>query len=72
MYLELREVAGALHGIVNDPSDKQTSMFYRVFPLKANEPRRWNLYIKSTKPHGSGDLKLKDVLNTSGSRSRAL
>ena len=41
------------------------SMFYRVFPNKANEPttklkpRRWNYYGKSTKPHGPGDLKLK-------------
>ena len=62
--------------MVDDHADNKVSMFYRGFPIKANEPttelepRRWNYYVKSTKPHGPGDLKLKNVLNTSGSRNR--
>ena len=64
MSIELKEVAAALHGMVDDQANNKVSMFYRVFPIKANEPRtklelrRWNYYVKSTKPHGPGDLKV--------------
>ena len=78
MSIEFKEVAAALHGMVDDHANNKVSMFYRVFPIKANEPRtklelrRWNYYVKSTKPHGPGDLKHDIFLNTSGSRNKAL
>ena len=68
IFIEFKEVASALHGIFDDYANNKVSMFYIVFSIKANEPRtkfelrRRNYYVKSTKPHGLGDLNFSEYI----------